>query len=167
MTSYVAPGPSIVDHPSHYTFGRFEVIDVLEDWGLNYHLGNVVKYVARADHKGTPLVDLRKAAWYLNREIERRVALLASPENPIEVEYKTSAWVPLRAQPADDIKQRVLTFLAASPEQAFTVRVIAKALEIPHRKRDNRYHCFTTVMSRLYRSGRVLRPRRGVYQAKT
>ncbi len=42
----------IVNHPPHYTFGRFEVIDVIEDWKLGYHLGNAVKYIARADHKG-------------------------------------------------------------------------------------------------------------------
>ena len=61
-----------VNHPPHYTAGRFEVIDVIEDWRLNYHLGNVVKYIARADLKGRPIEDLEKAAWYLRREIERR-----------------------------------------------------------------------------------------------
>ena len=61
-----------VDHPSHYNTGRVEVIDAIEAWNLGFNLGNVVKYVARADYKGTPLEDLRKAAWYLNREIEHR-----------------------------------------------------------------------------------------------
>lgn len=61
-----------VDHPRHYNTGNIEVIDAIEAWNLGFNLGNVVKYVARCDHKGTPLEDLRKAAWYLNREIEHR-----------------------------------------------------------------------------------------------
>ena len=61
-----------ISHPSHYTFSDIEPIDVIEAWGLGFHLGNVVKYVARADYKGAALDDLKKAAWYLNREIQRR-----------------------------------------------------------------------------------------------
>jgi hypothetical protein len=61
-----------INHPSHYTFSGLEPIQVIEAWGLNFHLGNVVKYVARADYKGSALDDLKKAAWYLNREIQRR-----------------------------------------------------------------------------------------------
>lgn len=59
-------------HPKHYNNGKYEVIDVIEDWKLGFNLGNVVKYVARADHKGTPTPDLYKALFYLNREIARR-----------------------------------------------------------------------------------------------
>jgi len=58
-----------VDHPSHYTKGKFEVIDVIEDWQLNFNLGNVVKYLARANYKGNKKEDLEKALWYLTREI--------------------------------------------------------------------------------------------------
>ena len=58
-----------VNQPSHYTFGKLEVIDVIEDWGLGFHLGNVVKYVARSPHKGRELEDLKKAKWYLERRI--------------------------------------------------------------------------------------------------
>jgi hypothetical protein len=61
-----------VDHPPHYNVGKFEVIDVIEDWRLGFNLGNVVKYVARAEHKGNELEDLDKAAWYIQREIARR-----------------------------------------------------------------------------------------------
>lgn len=61
----------LINHPPHYTFGTIEVIDVLEDWKLNYHLGNVVKYVARAEHKGNTLDDLMKARWYLDRYIRK------------------------------------------------------------------------------------------------
>ena len=60
-----------IDHPPHYTFGAIEVIDAIEDWRLGFHLGNVVKYVARSAHKGDQLADLRKARWYLEREIAR------------------------------------------------------------------------------------------------
>ena len=59
-----------VDHPAHYNQGRFEVIDVIEDWDLNFCEGNVVKYVARHRHKGEPLEDLRKARWYIDRLIQ-------------------------------------------------------------------------------------------------
>jgi DNA-directed RNA polymerase subunit RPC12/RpoP len=58
-----------VNHPSHYTTGNIEVIDFIEDKQLGFHLGNVVKYVARAAHKGTELEDLKKARWYLDRKI--------------------------------------------------------------------------------------------------
>ena len=59
-----------VNHPRHYTFGGIEVIDAIEAWGCGFHLGNVVKYVVRAPHKGCYLEDLRKARWYLDRQIE-------------------------------------------------------------------------------------------------
>ena len=59
-----------VNHPPHYTWGPVEVIEITER--LNFCLGNVVKYVLRADHKGKPIEDLKKAAWYLQREIKRR-----------------------------------------------------------------------------------------------
>lgn len=59
-----------INHPNHYNTGRFEVIDVIEDWNLNFHAGNVIKYVARHQHKGKPLEDLKKAKWYLERLIQ-------------------------------------------------------------------------------------------------
>ena len=60
-----------VNHPAHYNTGPIEVIDAIEAWGLGFHLGNAVKYIARAGHKGDALTDLRKSRWYLDREIER------------------------------------------------------------------------------------------------
>lgn len=60
-----------VNHPAHYTMGAVEVISAIEAWQLGYHLGNVIKYVARAGRKGDAVQDLRKAKWYLEREIER------------------------------------------------------------------------------------------------
>jgi hypothetical protein len=61
----------LIHQPPHYTFSRIEVIDAIEAWQLGFHLGNVVKYVARAAHKGQQLDDLKKARWYLDREIAR------------------------------------------------------------------------------------------------
>jgi hypothetical protein len=61
-----------VNHPGHYTFGRFEVIDVLEDWfPADPLLWQVGKYIARAGRKGSLVEDLKKAAWYLQRRIEK------------------------------------------------------------------------------------------------
>lgn len=61
-----------INHPSHYTDGKIEVIDFIEDKKLNYHRGNVVKYIARAGKKdpAKELEDLKKARWYLDREIK-------------------------------------------------------------------------------------------------
>ena len=58
-----------VDHPAHYTHGKIEVIDFIEDQGFGFHLAQVIKYVSRAGHKGDIFVDLRKARWYLDRYI--------------------------------------------------------------------------------------------------
>ena len=54
-----------------------EVIDAIESWELNFSRGNAVKYIARAGHKNDELEDLKKAAWYINREIERLEKLRA------------------------------------------------------------------------------------------
>ena len=61
----------MINHPSHYNQGKYEAIDVIEDWKLNFNLGNTVKYISRAGHKDNIIQDLKKASWYLNREIER------------------------------------------------------------------------------------------------
>jgi len=66
--------PDLVNRPAHYTHGGVETIDVIDAWGLGFCLGNVVKYISRAEHKGTPVQDLEKALWYLKHEIERRKA---------------------------------------------------------------------------------------------
>ena len=62
-----------VNHPPHYGGGEspYEAIKVIEAWSLGFCLGNVVKYLARAGRKGDILEDLRKARWYLDREITR------------------------------------------------------------------------------------------------
>jgi Protein of unknwon function (DUF3310) len=68
-------GVSDINHPSHYGGDTtYEAIKVIEAWGLGFCLGNAVKYICRAGKKdaASELQDLEKAAWYLNREIERR-----------------------------------------------------------------------------------------------
>jgi hypothetical protein len=67
--NYLVRQVDVVNHPAHYKVGGIEVIDFIESKGLTYTLGNVVKYVSRADHKGNKLEDLKKAQWYLNREV--------------------------------------------------------------------------------------------------
>jgi len=59
----------MVNHPPHYKAGGIETIDFIEAKNLGYNLGNVVKYVSRADLKGNKLEDLQKAKWYLERAI--------------------------------------------------------------------------------------------------
>lgn len=59
-----------VNHPAHYKVGGIETIDFIEAKKLNYNIGNVVKYLTRADYKGNRKQDLEKALWYLKREIE-------------------------------------------------------------------------------------------------
>lgn len=60
-----------INHPEHYggEENPYEAIKVIEAWGLNFNLGNVAKYVSRAGKKGDALQDLKKAKWYLEREI--------------------------------------------------------------------------------------------------
>jgi hypothetical protein len=63
------PAADPVNHPAHYKVGGVETIDFIEAKGLTYHLGNAVKYISRADHKGNRKQDLEKAKWYLERAI--------------------------------------------------------------------------------------------------
>lgn len=60
-----------VNHPSHYTDGKIEVIDFIEDKKLGFHLGNAIKYIARAGKKDPTKTkqDLEKAVWYIERYI--------------------------------------------------------------------------------------------------
>lgn len=59
--------------PAHYTDGKIEVIDFIEDKNLCFHLGNAVKYIARAGKKDPAKTkeDLEKAIWYINRKISK------------------------------------------------------------------------------------------------
>ena len=62
-----------INHPAYYTDGKIEVSDFIADKNLNFFRGNVVKYVTRAGKKdpAREVEDLKKAQWYINREIER------------------------------------------------------------------------------------------------
>jgi hypothetical protein len=60
-----------VINPKHYNTGKIEVIDFIEDQNLGFHLGNVIKYICRAKHKGKEMQDLEKALWYLQRYMEK------------------------------------------------------------------------------------------------
>ena len=57
--------------PAHYNSTSITPLQVIDDWGLDFRLGNVVKYIARHQKKGSPLDDLRKAAEYLKMAIEQ------------------------------------------------------------------------------------------------
>ena len=59
----------MINRPDHYIDGGIETIDFIEAKKLDYHLGNVVKYISRAGKKGNALECLKKARWYLNRKI--------------------------------------------------------------------------------------------------
>ena len=63
-----------INSPAHYTFGKIETIEVIEDWELGFHLGNAVKYIARAGRKDNTKTeeDLKKAVWYIKRFIKNK-----------------------------------------------------------------------------------------------
>lgn len=70
--------PDLVNHPLHYTDGRYEHADVVMDWQLDYFLGRCTAHIKRHGKKGgmTALMDLEKAQWYLHRKVQ----LLKWPE---------------------------------------------------------------------------------------
>lgn len=66
---------SHVNHPAHYRKDTgYEAIDVIEAWDLNFNLGNALKYISRCGMKGTgtAVEDLKKAMWYIEREIKNQ-----------------------------------------------------------------------------------------------
>ena len=65
-----SPNTNPITQPAHYTAGRLiEPLEVIESWGLNYHFGNILKYIARAGRKDCEVTDLEKALFYLDRAI--------------------------------------------------------------------------------------------------
>lgn len=83
----------MINHPPHYiTDAGIEAIDVIEQYGLGYHLGNAMKYLLRAGRKGDATEDLKKAAWYLARARTRRPgALLAGMQVAVEQRHQVNA----------------------------------------------------------------------------
>lgn len=161
-----------INHPNHYTAGGIEVIDFIEAWQLGFNLGNVVKYVARAGHKTTPLVDLKKAAWYLAREITgRETAVQALQEVSVErkpdevrMEFKVGDWQ--QAGPDDrNFLEKKIRDLLRERGGTMHLRTIAKAIGLPAKPEHVRYRSFTTFMSRLSRRGVIHRSRRGFYES--
>nr|DAI46501.1 MAG TPA: nucelotide kinase [Caudoviricetes sp.] len=75
---------SKIDHPDYYKAGGIEAIDVIEDWKLDFCLGNAIKYIARAGKKSDDVkTDLEKAAWYIKRHkrgIERGILKKIPPK---------------------------------------------------------------------------------------
>ena len=71
MLMFEVEEKEMIDHPKHYNMGKYEAIDVIEDWNLGFNLGNTIKYISRAGHKDDIIQDLKKALWYLIREINR------------------------------------------------------------------------------------------------
>ena len=67
----VIPPPPPITKPAHYNDTAITALQVIDDWGLDFRLGNTVKYIARHKKKGTELADLRKAAEYLDLAIKR------------------------------------------------------------------------------------------------
>lgn len=62
----------IISNPSHYTEGRtYEPRKVIEDWDLDFYLGNALKYISRAGRKNDAIEDLQKAKQYIDFEIEK------------------------------------------------------------------------------------------------
>jgi hypothetical protein len=85
-----------VNHPQHYQHpnSAYEAIKVIEAWGLGFCLGNTVKYIMRAPHKGAQVEDLKKARWYLDREIarlERQAAVIAELDRRAEARRKRAS----------------------------------------------------------------------------
>ena len=63
-------GSDKINHPKHYHPGKFETINVIEAWNLDYNLANAIKYISRANLKGDLIEDLKKSIWYLRRRIK-------------------------------------------------------------------------------------------------
>ena len=86
MSGYLHPMKDPVNYPPHYTahLSGVECIQITEH--MNFCLGNAIKYIWRADLKHDAIEDLKKAVWYVNREIERRTKAL-----PASTSTKTSS----------------------------------------------------------------------------
>lgn len=92
----------MIENPPHYNQGKIEVIEFIEDQKLSYHLGNAVKYISRCEYKGKKKQDLKKAIWYLRREVE-----LLNPEprrpNHMSEKYEPATFEPSAYEEAKQI----------------------------------------------------------------
>lgn len=100
--------PERINHPQHYGGDTtYEAIKVIEAWELGFCLGNAVKYICRAGKKESArtLEDLRKASWYLNREVEKRQKEYDLEKLAAKVEFEkflvaSGKWTPVREKNA-------------------------------------------------------------------
>lgn len=89
-----------VNRPAHYTDGKIEVIDFIEDKKLGFHLGNAVKYISRAGkkNKDKEVEDLQKAIWYIKRRIENIQEEPKSTIVAIPVKHDAPIWCKIRVK---------------------------------------------------------------------
>lgn len=81
----------MVNHPDHYEAGSLEVIDIIEEFGLDFHRGNAVKYILRAGRKTDDFVeDLEKAIWYLNRFLDTQVRYVITEKGKAVMELRNA-----------------------------------------------------------------------------
>jgi hypothetical protein len=116
-----------INHPKHYIHGGIEVIDVIEEFGLDFHVGNALKYIASADHKGDRTENLQKAVWYLKRRIgfdaSRRLAPLKG--KAAKIIFIQQAW---QLPPWLDLAVYSLLVAATMVEDAAFVNSLRSAL---------------------------------------
>jgi Protein of unknwon function (DUF3310) len=76
--------------PTYYKRGNVEVWDFIRDQGLNYHLGNAIKYICRAGFKDSKVEDLKKAIHYLQNELEATTGKRIQEKFPGQEQYESS-----------------------------------------------------------------------------
>ena len=108
--------PDIVNHPSHYTDGKIECIDFIEDQGFGFHLGNAVKYISRCGKKNPKkeIEDLQKAKWYIQRAIDH-------PDNNF------SKYPSLKIKPAEYCHEKKMDDILANAMECICVGSLGMA----------------------------------------
>ena len=76
--------------PDYYRRGSHDVWDFIREQGLNFHLGNAIKYICRAGYKDSKIQDLKKAIHYLQNELEHEENLSIRPSERIPIEIRGS-----------------------------------------------------------------------------
>ena len=87
--SVVRESTNLINHPGHYNVGEIECIDAVESWDLSFNLGNAVKYICRCNYKGNKELDLKKAIWYISREMKRKEEVIDPKKYS---EYSGATW---------------------------------------------------------------------------
>lgn len=137
-----------INHPPHYTAhpSGVECIEITE--GFSFNIGNAIKYLWRADEKGAPLDDLKKAGWYIDREITRRIneantiTEIEFPE-PAEKPVDYSRWLNLRAlliaaARGDDQARRMADAILDNLEKGSLDGLVTKQISLPNLTGDAR-----------------------------